>query len=326
MTTDRNQKNIAYPSQFGIFLGFTGAGLIVGTLLTVLIWKFMTGQSILSMEKDMLNPQFYSAIMVVQFFSTLFLFFLPVYFFAMVCYYNPPKFLGFNLHFNMKQVVLVIAILLFTFPLSGALAELNKILPIPLSWATKFKAAEAAREIQEAALININSFPKYLLSLFMIALLPALFEETFFRAGMQNLLTRWFRGPWAAIIVTSIIFSLVHLSYYGFLVRVILGVILGLIYYYGKSIWLNVLFHFLFNGIQVTALYKLALSPSTLNKNIADPKFSTSSWMLMGVVTLALITWLFSVFQKTSEIQLVKYSSEEPGVEKESDFERWTRS
>ena len=323
--TDRNSKNIAYPSQFGIFLGLTGAGLIIGTLITVAVWKVMTGQSIFSMEKDMFNPKYYNAIMVVQVVSTFLLFFAPAFFYAMICYKNANKFIGFNAHFNFKQVILVIGILLFTFPFSGALAELNKVLPIPLSWATKFKAMEAARELEEAALININSFSKYLISLVVIALLPALFEEVFFRAGMQNLFTRWFKGPWVAIILTSIIFSLVHLSYYGFLVRAALGVILGLIFYYGKSVWLNVLFHFLFNGLQVTALYKLGTSASAIDKKITDPDLSTSSWLLAGLVMLAIITWLFGVYKKTCELQLLKYPQDEETIV-ETDFERWTRS
>ena len=53
-----------------------------------------------------------------------------------------------------------------------------------------------------------------------------------------------------------------------------LGIILGLIYYYSESIWLNVLFHFLFNGIQVTVLYESVSSAYALNKKIADPNLS----------------------------------------------------
>lgn len=325
MMTERNSKNIGYPSQLAIFVGFTIAGLIVGTLFTIGIWKLMTGQSIFSMEKDMLKPQYYNAIMIVQVVSTFFLFFAPAYFYAKVCYRNANTFLGINFHFNFKQVILVAGILIITFPLSGALAEINKVLPIPLSWATKFKAAEAARQIQEAALININSFSKYLISLVVIAFFPALFEEIFFRGGMQQLFTKWFKGPWAAIILTSLIFSLVHVSYYGFLVRAGLGVILGLIFYYGKSIWLNILFHFLFNGLQVTALYKLANSTSAINKNITDPNLSTAKWMVVGLIALILLIWLFKVFKRTSGLQLSRHP-QEPEPVAETDFERWTRS
>src|SRR5205085_7435623 len=132
-------------------------------------------------------------------------------------------------------------------------------------------------EAQEAAFIQINSLPRYILSLFIIALLPAIFEETFFRGGLQNFLTRWFKSPWVAILLTSIIFSIIHLSYYGFFVRFALGVILGFIFYYSGSLWLSILFHLLFNGLQVTALY--AFSQSGSAKVIKDPEQNFPLWM-----------------------------------------------
>ena len=88
-----------------------------------------------------------------------------------------------------------------------------------------------------------------------MALGPAIFEETFFRGGMQNLLQQWTRKPILAIIITSLIFSAIHFSYYGFIPRVALGVILGLIYYYSGSIWLSIAGHFFNNALVVTQIY-----------------------------------------------------------------------
>lgn len=316
MMHDSNSKNINYPSQLAIFFGLTGAGLIVGSLLTALIWHGITGQSVFTMEKDMQNAKYYNAIMCIQIVSTFLLFVVPAFFFAMICYWKADKFLGFNLHFNFKQVLLVAAILIITIPLSALLEEINKAFPIPLSWATKFKAAEAARELEESALININSFSKYLISMFVIAFCPAVFEELFFRSAMQNLLTKWFKGPWIAIILTGIIFSLVHVSYYGFLVRAVLGFILGLIFYYGKSVWLNMLFHFLVNGLQVTGLY-IMNAPQVKHVNDLEDNFPI--WQ--GILALLLLIYVFDIFKKISKKQLAKYPHDELP---ENDFKQWT--
>src|SRR5450759_1685945 len=228
MMPDYNSKNIRYPSQLAIFLGLTGGGLVIGAMATFAIWAMMTGQPFPLKAEDILQPKYYNVNMVLQAVSTFFIFFVPVHFFALICYRIPFTYLGFNFRFNYKQVLLLIGILILTFPLSGALSTLNKILPISEYWAAKFKAMELAREAQEAALININSFSRYVLSLFVIAFCPALFEETFFRGGVQNLFTRWFKGPWVAIIFTAVIFSLIHLSFYGCLLRFALGMVLGL--------------------------------------------------------------------------------------------------
>jgi CAAX protease family protein len=317
ITDDRNSKNFNYFSQIGILIGLVGAGMIIGSIVSVMIWLIMTGRSVFAMPVDLLKPQYYSVAMTIQAVSTFFIFFVPVYFFALICYHKPAKFMGFNTNINYRQVFILLGILILTFPLSGALAELNKVIPIPATWAMKFKAMEDSREMQEAALININSFPRYIISLIVIGLLPGLFEEVGFRAGVQNIFTRWFKGPWIAIIITSIIFSLVHISYYGFLVRFTLGVILGLIFYYSGTIWLSVLFHFLYNGLQVTALYMYKLS---VTKNQKDIEENFPLWA--GVVALVLIIFLFTQFRQTSLLQKAKVA-DNTIPEDDFDFNKW---
>ena len=315
MMPDYNSRNIRYPSQLAILLGLTGGGLIITAMASFAIWSMMTGQPFPLKEEDILQPKYYNVNMVLQAVSTFFIFFVPVHFFAAICYRKPLQYMGFNFRFNFKQVLLVVGILILTFPLSGSLGTLNKILPISQYWADKFKAMELAREAQEAALININSFSKFIISLLVIGLLPAVFEETFFRGGVQNLLTRWFKGPWVAIIFTAIIFSLIHLSFYGFLVRFALGVVLGFIFYYSGSLWMNILLHFLFNGIQVTALYVMTMN-GVKDKNVED-----SFPMWVGLIALALLVYLFKLFKQTSAAKQSQYVEE---ITLDDEFHNWT--
>jgi len=314
MVVDRNSRNISFPAQLGILLALIGGGLIIGSIIAGIAWIVMTGRPILAMAGDMLKPQYYNAVMVIQAISTFFMFFIPVYIFALICYRKPAKFMGFNTNINLKQIFLILGILILTFPLSGALAELNKILPISREWAAKFKAMEDSRAAQEAALININSFPRYIISLIVIGLLPGLFEEVCFRAGLQNILTRWFKSPSLAIILTAVLFSVIHISYYGFLVRLALGIILGLVFYYSGSIWLSVLFHFLYNGLQVTALYMFNLSGVKNQKGIEE---SFPIWA--GVVALCFIIYLFSRFRHISLSQKAKIVEDDSN----DDFQNW---
>jgi uncharacterized protein len=313
---DRNSRNFSFSSQLGILLGLVGAGLVVGILIGAGLWIVMTGRPLLSIANDMGNPKYYDAIMWMQVISTFFMFFLPAYLTAIICYRNPSKFIGFNTNFNYKQLLIVLVIIFFTFPLSGALAEWTKMIPIPKSWEVYFKTIESDRSAQEDALIQINSFSRYIFSMIIIALLPALFEEVCFRGGLQNILTRWFKGPWIAIIITSIIFSAVHASYYGFFVRAALGVGLGLVFYYSGSIWLNILFHFLYNGVQVTALYVDTLSQ---HKHTKDIEGNFPVWM--GVIALVLIVIAFIKFRELSLARQEKYVYHEP--EDPNDFHNW---
>lgn len=314
--TDKNSRNFSYPSQLGILLALIGAGVVVGSLITIGLWLVMTGRPVLEMAQDILNPKYYNAIMWMQGISTLFMFFLPVYFFAVICYRNPYKFMGFNTRISSRQLLMVLAILVLTFPLSGALAELNKIIPIPKAWEIKFKAMEAERSSQEAMLININSFSRYIMSMFIIAVLPGIFEEVCFRGGLQNILTRWLKGPWTAIVLTAFIFSIIHMSYYGFLVRFALGIILGLVFYYSGSLWLSILFHFLYNGIQVTALYLYNLQGSKGAKEIEE---NFPVWA--GLIALVLIIYFFIRFREASLVKQQQYVF--PKEDDPNDFQDW---
>ncbi|MDQ2718934.1 MAG: CPBP family intramembrane metalloprotease [Bacteroidota bacterium] len=313
---DKNSKNTGYPAQLAIFLGLVSAGLIIGTMVSAGIWLAMTGRPILALESDMLNPKYYNAVMAMQAISTFFMFFLPVYFFALICYRSPSRFIGFKTPINNKQLLAILAILLLTFPLSGALAELTNNIPLPKNLVTKFKAMETARAAQEAALININSFSKYIVSLIVIGLLPGIFEEVCFRGGLQNILTKWFKAPWVAIILTSILFSAIHASYYGFLVRFALGFILGFVFYYSGSIWLSILIHFLYNGLQVTALY---LMPGTEKNPPKDIEQHFPLWA--GLVALVLLIYTFKKFKEISFVQQQKFVFED--LDDPNDFHNW---
>ena len=100
-----------------------------------------------------------------------------------------------------------------------------------------------------------------LLSLLCVALVPAVCEELFFRAGVQNLLLRWFKNVHVAVWVTAAIFSLAHGEVFAFLPRFLLGGLLGYLYVGGGSLVVNVLVHFINNAI-VVLLFWLA-SPGT---------------------------------------------------------------
>ncbi len=117
-----------------------------------------------------------------------------------------------------------------------------------------------------------------LLSLLCMALVPALCEELFFRAGIQNLLQRWFKNVHVAVWVTAALFSLAHGEVFAFLPRFLLGGLLGYLYVGGGSLIVNILAHF-FNNAMVVFFFWLATPDSGI-----DP---TAPLALDWTVTLA---------------------------------------
>jgi len=87
---------------------------------------------------------------------------------------------------------------------------------------------------------------------------------------MQNLLNRSTKNMWLSIIVTSVIFSAIHLSWYGFIPRVGLGIVLGLLYAYSGNLWPSVIAHAFNNALVVTQIYYMQLKGKPLDDASVD--------------------------------------------------------
>ena len=81
-------------------------------------------------------------------------------------------------------------------------------------------------------------------SLALLALLPAIAEEFFFRGVLQRLLTQLVRNGWLAVFITAVFFSAIHMQFLGFVPRVVLGFVMGAIYYLSGNLWLSIAGHF----------------------------------------------------------------------------------
>lgn len=104
-------------------------------------------------------------------------------------------------------------------------------------------------------LLHDNLPGQFMRNILLLALVPALGEEILFRGIIQRHLSQWWRKTFLAVIVTAFLFSTVHLQFYGFLPRLILGFILGYAMEHGKSLWMPIVLHFINNLLVVTLAY-----------------------------------------------------------------------
>ncbi len=296
-------KRYNYWGQLGILTAFCGAGLVFGGLISLLPLigklnlKDFTGASSASIMDKILVPENATALRWMQFISTFFLFFLPPFFYALLCHKKPLLHLGFTHRVGVKEVIVVVLVMLACLPIVGALQELTEMFPWSKATLQQFKDAETSYNKQVAVIARMDNFLDYLVSIVMIAFLPAVFEETMFRGGLQNLLSRWFKMPVVAIVITSIIFSAVHGSYLGFLSRFALGFVLGWVYYRTGNIWLNIIGHFFNNAFAITVLYFSTKPGQKLDPSKIDDHFPV--WI--GLVAIAAVYGLFKYFEKISK-------------------------
>ncbi len=106
----------------------------------------------------------------------------------------------------------------------------------------------------------------WFLSVLVIAALPAISEELFFRGALLPLIKR-VTGNWtAAVVISAVVFSAIHLDASAFLARTVLGIILGVIFVQTKNIWASTAFHFTNNLLVVIMLSQSEDVVATLSK------------------------------------------------------------
>ena len=104
-------------------------------------------------------------------------------------------------------------------------------------------------------LVKSSDIPELLLSILILAVVPAIAEEMIFRGVLQQLLCKIFRSDNWGIWITAILFSAVHLQFFGFLPRLILGLCFGYLFFWSGNLWLPVLAHFVNNFVPVVMAY-----------------------------------------------------------------------
>src|SRR5690606_15272529 len=89
----------------------------------------------------------------------------------------------------------------------------------------------------------------------VMALLPAISEELFFRGIIMRMVHQRVGKVIHAILLSAIIFALMHGNPMGFVSIIIAGAILAAVYYLTGSLWLSMLAHLLNNGLQIILIY-----------------------------------------------------------------------
>ena len=199
---------------------------------------------------------------------------------------------------------------------SGSVGELNKQIPLPDELAKYFRELETSYNKQVLTLSSMKTLQEYLVGLVILALLPAIAEEMIFRGCLQQVFINITRNAWIGIIVTSVLFSAIHLSFYGFLPRLFLGIMLGYIFYKGDNMWLNTLVHFLNNAFALTQMYAISRN----GENPADA-LEESLPFFYGLIGVTFLVFLFRIFIQESEFVLSMYrtQNDDSGVQSSQD-------
>jgi uncharacterized protein len=200
----------------------------------------------------------------------------------------PRQYLGICAPKFTQSFVLAVLAVVTSLGVVTLLGTWNAALP----FGEALRAVEKKAELMTKAMLDIKTIPHLLLTLLYIALLPAIAEELFFRAALQRILVDALGAKrlWVAVLLTAVIFGVMHGQMLSAAPRIFLGIILGLIYLYSGSIWPGVVAHFVNNGLQVVLSYLHATGKISMDVNEIP---NVLWWQVMiSVVCCASCIWL----------------------------------
>ncbi len=271
-------------SQLGIFLGLFGGAFILSSILMIVIFVGQ-GYNLEEMQNiDLAKPEMVATMKWLQAISSVCLFFLPAVLYALITFRTKQfHFLGLKKAEKSGMYGLAILVILLAFPFVFWLGQINQHIPLP-KWMTALEK-DSAKQLE--ALLKVNNPMDIVVNFIIIAALPAICEELCFRGALQRILIQCTRSPWLGIIITSILFSALHLQFQGFLPRMFLGIVLGALYWYSGSLWTSILAHFVNNAVQVIVV---SFVPRYVNEN---PSMPVLAGLFSGLIVFVII-WVYA--------------------------------
>lgn len=260
---------------------------LIGLIGAVVLYGIPFQDVLSSMNPS--NPDNIGLLKFMQITQSFGIFILPSLIVGWLATTNPFNYLGFKKTCTWAGFGIMLLVLLAIEPVVAYSGILNQNMSLPgfmtglEEWMKDMETR--AMELTEAFL-NVKTLSGLGVNLLMVAILPALGEELFFRGMLQRILAKWFKNVHVAVIVTSILFSALHMQFYGFIPRFILGMLFGYLYVWSGNLWYPVLAHLVHNTIPVLAYYLYAMDVSATAVDDIGTGDNVWIWAIGGSILL----------------------------------------
>lgn len=121
--------------------------------------------------------------------------------------------------------------------------------------------ASLAREMEDRGKVlteyftDFDTIPYFMLSVVVIAVVPAIGEELLFRGVIQRQILRISGNAHVAVWLAAIFFSAFHFQFFGFVPRMLLGALFGYLFVFSGNLVYSIIAHFVNNGFTILMIY-----------------------------------------------------------------------
>lgn len=161
-------------------------------------------------------------------------------------------------------------------------------------------------DIQTGIDMPLTGIGDLVLALLMIALLPAISEELIYRGIIFNGLKKW--GKWPAILLSALLFCLMHGAVEQFTYTFILGIVLGYLMWETGALWLCMLVHFVNNAVVLISMY---VAPSALLAPSLVDILLAFGMLALSIGLVILVFFIMKKLKKKESPEMTLSSSEQ---------------
>ncbi|MCD4710575.1 MAG: CPBP family intramembrane metalloprotease [Bacteroidales bacterium] len=202
------------------------------------------------------DPSYVAASKLIQMLGSVGTFIVPALLFSYLFEGDLFSYYKFRNQTGMAPMLLTVLMMVSVIPFINYMAEINMKMEIPVRALDQLlRTLESTAEEMMVAFTATNSIAGLLVNLLMIGVIAAVGEELIFRGLLQRLMMDMVKNVHLAIVITALLFSAFHFQFFSFLPRLVLGLILGYLMFYGRSIWYPILAHFVNNAMGVIYYY-----------------------------------------------------------------------
>ncbi len=211
-------------------------------------------------------------------------FILPAVVTMAIIYRRPFHVMGLDRAPSWLAIAIVIVFYVISLPAMNWLVEMNKAMSLP-SWMAGIEQAMRAAEDNAAEvtqeMLNINSVGQLILCVLVVGVMAGLSEEMLFRGALLRTMQDSRLGNHAVVWITAFLFSALHMQFYGFVPRMLLGVWLGYLFVWTGSLWVPIIAHTLNNSTVVLMSYlsNKGVFPEGFGDNLGLPAAGSFPWL-----------------------------------------------
>ncbi|MFT5749150.1 MAG: membrane protease YdiL (CAAX protease family) [Ancylomarina sp.] len=286
-----------------LVVGTSFVFLFVGSILCYLFFgvNIMTDTNALNINGA--NPN----IPVLKFYQAVYstgMFIIPPFIIAYFLSFNVPDYLKINQLAKPSVFVQALLLTLFALPIANMMGEINSQIHFPdfLQGAEQWmRDSEARAALVTQKFLRMDHLGDLFTNLLLIAVIPALGEELLFRGVLQKQLSKWTGSIHLGIFISAILFSALHMQFFGFFPRLFLGMLFGYLLVWTGSLWVPILAHLVNNGLAVTASY--FIGKGQLPEETDAIGSSNMIWE-MSLISLVLFSYLAYQLFRTRKRQI----------------------